>query len=106
MKKTAEIKFTEVEEYDIIPHVHTAKTRISVKHNDTITIYGDIYCGERQELESFMNSLKALPELIDAVQYYLALDRSKVVGNEELKRVHQLAKERFCTVLEKVYNGK
>ena len=106
MKKTAEIKFTEVEEYDIIPHVHTAKTRLNVKRNDQTTIWADIYCGDRQELESFISSLEALPELIDAVEYYLALDRTKVVGNEELKRVHQLAKERFCTVLEKVYNGK
>ena len=106
MKKLVKISLSDINEYEIIPHVNTAQTRLSVKHNDETTIYGDIYSGDRQELESFISSLEALPELIDAVEFYLALDRTKVVGNEELKRVHQLAKERFCTVLEKVYNGK
>ena len=106
MKKQAEITFSDITEYEVIAHVHTAETRLSVKHNDETTIYGNIYSGNRQELESFISSLEALPELIDSIEYWLALDRTKAEGNEEVKRIHELAKEKFCKVMELVYNGK
>lgn len=104
--KKVEIKLSEVREFEIAEAIQNHSTKLSVKRNDKTTVYGDIYAQDKQELESFINQLEALPELIDSIEFWLALDRTKAEGNEEIKRIHELTKQRFCKVMELVYNGK
>ncbi len=81
--KHCKIVRAEIREFQVIPGVDCARTSVEVKRNGLTTAKAEVYADTRIELIGFTNYIEAIPEMGEAIEYYLNLTNSEAVAGKE-----------------------